>query len=153
MNSSASAEVNQNDAVACLFHLHGWRLKLSAEDAVPEATGDTKAKFVVQEVMLKVVLLEVLVPEWQVLVVQEVVRQVIADVAKDATTVDSGGGMPAVGEDGMGQLPKWSCKDNKESRGHDKSVFVHGQVMMNAMEQEVSGDTNAVIGKIAVHVY
>lgn len=44
--------------------------------------------------MLKVVFLESLVPQRQVLVVQEVVRQVVADIAKDTATVDRGRNVP-----------------------------------------------------------
>ena len=40
------------------------------------------------------------------LVVQEVVRAVVADVSKDTTAVDCHGSIPVVEEDGVGQLPE-----------------------------------------------
>lgn len=79
----------------CLFRLDGGG-KLGPENGIPELAGDAKAKFIIKEVMLKMVLLELLVPERQVFVVQEIVRQIVANIAKDATTVHCRCGIPAV---------------------------------------------------------
>lgn len=92
----------------CLLGLDDWRrhLQLGAEDDVPEAARDTEAQLVVEEVVGKVVLLEVLVPEREVLVVEKVVGKVVADVAEDAAAIGSGGDVPVEEEDGVGQLPE-----------------------------------------------
>lgn len=83
---------------------------------------------------------------------KEVVSQIIADVAENAAAVDSSASMPAIHEDGLSKVPEWSCQSHEESRGHDKSVLVHGQVMVNAMKQKVQGDAHAVIREIADEV-
>lgn len=59
--------------------------ELSAEYLVPETAGDAEAQLVVEEVVSEVILLEVLVPQGQVVVMEEVVGQVVADVTEDAT--------------------------------------------------------------------
>ena len=69
--------------------------------------------------MLQVILLELLVPQGQVLVVQKVVRHVVADVAEDATAVHGCGRVPAVEEDEMGQLPERRRENDKQGRRHD----------------------------------
>lgn len=94
-----------------LFGLdHGHNL--GAENLVPEGAGDAEAILVVEEVVLEVILLELLVPQGEVLVVQEVVRQVVANVAENSAAVCGGSKIP-VGEDGMGQAPEGRCKDEE----------------------------------------
>lgn len=88
-------------------------LQLGAEDPVPELAGDAEAELVVEEVVLEMVLLQLLVPQRKVLVVQEVVRHVVADVAKDAPTVHGSAGIPVVAEDGLSQLPERRGQDNE----------------------------------------
>lgn len=75
--------------------------QLGSENGIPELAGDTETKLIVEEVMLKVVLLELLVPQREVLVVKEVVREVVANVAKDTAAKDSSSSMPAVGKYSM----------------------------------------------------
>ena len=70
-------------------------------------------------------------------VVEEVVSQIIADVAKDTSTEHLHGRKPVVEEDGMGELPERSGQNHKQSWRHDKSIAVHGQVVVNAVEEEV----------------
>lgn len=41
------------------------------------------------------------------LVMEEVMRHVVARVAKDATTVGSHSVMPVPEDDGMGEIPEW----------------------------------------------
>ena len=111
----------------------GWRRQLGAEDAVPEAAGDAEAVLVIGEVVLEVVLLEcvpvggetvILVSmcdttikensfEDMPLVVQEVVRAIVADVSKDATAVYCHRSIPVVEEDCVGQLPE-GCGEDEE---------------------------------------
>jgi hypothetical protein len=81
---------------------------------------------------------------------QEIMSHIVADVAEDAAAVDSGAGIPVVGEDDMSQLPKRSRQYHEEGRWHDQSVPVHRQVMMDTVEQEVEGDANTVIWQVPV---
>lgn len=131
------------------FRLHG-RLQLCAKDVVPELAGDAETQFVVEEVVLQVILLELLVPEREILMVQEVVRQVVADIAKDAAAVDGRAEVPVVREDDTGQLPEWCGQHNEERGGHDQTVLVHRQVVVDAVEEEVEGDANSVVRKVAI---
>lgn len=133
-----------------LLGLDNIGLQLSTKHVVPELGGNTEAKLVLEEVVLQMVLLESLVPERKVLVVKEVVGQVIANVAKNATAVDCCRGIPVVGENGMSEVPKGSRKQQKHGWRHDQSVFVHGQIVVDAVEQEVRNDAISVVRKIAV---
>lgn len=99
--------------------------------------------------VLQVVLLELLVPERQILVVEEVMSQVIADITKDTATVDSGRSIPVVGKNGVGEIPKRSSKQHEHGWGHNKPVPIHGQVVVNAVKQEVRNDAVSVIRKVA----
>jgi hypothetical protein len=78
-------------------------------------------------------------------VVEEIVSQIIADVAKDTSTEHLNSREPVVEEDGMGELPERSCQNHKQCWGHDQSIAVHGQVVVNAVEEEVKGQTNSVV--------
>lgn len=49
----------------------------------------------------------------------------------------------------MGEIPEGRRKCHKQSGRHDESVFVHGQIMMDTMKQEMKGDANTIVGKIA----
>lgn len=71
--------------------------------------------------------------------------QIIADVAKDTTTEHLYGRKPVVEEDGMGELPERSCQDHKQCWGHDQSITIHGQVVVNAVEEEVQGQTDSIV--------
>lgn len=126
------------------------RLQLSTENTVPELASDSKSKLIIQEVVLKMVLLELLVPERQVLVMKEVMRQVVANVSENATAVDSSCDIPVVGEDGVCKLPERCSQGYKQGWGHDQTVLVHGQVVMNTVQQKVSGDADSVVRKVAV---
>lgn len=85
-------------------------------------------------------------------VVQEIVSHVIANVAEHAATVYRQGRIPVVGKDSMGQFPERCSQDNEEGRGHHKSVFVHGQIMMDSVQQEMQSKSNSIIGKEPGHV-
>lgn len=80
---------------------------------------------------------------------KEVVRQVVTDIAEDTTTVNGGCNAPVPIEDGVRQLPKWSCENNKESWWHNKPILVHGQIVMDAVEQEMRSNADPIIRKIA----
>lgn len=80
------------------------------------------------------------------LVVQEVVSQVIADVAKYSTTKYSRRSIPVVKEDCMCELVERSRESDEEGRRHDKTVSVHGEVVVDAMEEEVCCYADSVVG-------
>lgn len=101
-------------------------MQLGSEDAVPELAGNPESQFVVEEVMLKVIFLELLVPQWKILMMKEIVRQVVTDIAKDATTVNSRGCVPAPEEDQVCQPPKWRSKNDEQCWRHHQAVLVHG---------------------------
>lgn len=52
--------------------------------------------------MLQVIFFQLLVPQREVLVVQEVVREVVADVTEDASAVNGRSNMPVPVEYGVG---------------------------------------------------
>lgn len=124
-------------------------LQLGTKDLVPKLASDAKAQFVVEEMMSEMVLLQLLVPQGQVFVMQEVVCQVVADVAKYAPAVNSSSCVPAVPEESLCQLPEGSCENYKQCRGHDESVLVHGQIVMDAMQQEVQCNEDSVVREVA----
>jgi hypothetical protein len=79
------------------------------------------------------------------LVVEEVVRHVVASVAKDATTVRSCGRIPVPEDDSVRKFPE-GCGEHDKQRGrHDKPVLIHREVMVDAVEEKMQGDTNAVV--------
>ena len=57
--------------------------------------------------------------------VEEVVGQVVTNVAEDATGENSGCDVPVPVEDGMCQVIEWDSEDNEEGRRHDEAVAVH----------------------------
>lgn len=85
---------------SCL-NLLGSRCKLGAKDDIPEPTSNSKAIFIVHEMVLEVVLLQFSPVRRQSLVVEEVMSQVIADVSEDATTEHSSCNMPVPIEQGV----------------------------------------------------
>ena len=99
--------------------------------------------------VLQMILLQLAIMQRQVLVVEEVVREVVADVAEDATAVDGDGGVPVVEEDGVRELPEGDGEDDEEGGWHDEAEAVHGQVVVHAVEEEVQGYEDAVVGEVA----
>jgi hypothetical protein len=79
------------------------------------------------------------------LVVQKVMGHVIESVSKYAAAVSSGRGVPVPEDDSMGKLPEWRCECDKKCWWHDKSVFVHRKVVVDAVKKEMQGNANAVI--------
>jgi hypothetical protein len=75
---------------------------------------------------------------------------VVACVAKDATTVGSQSSIPVPEDDGVRELPERCCQNSEKCRRHDESVLVHGEVVMDTVEQKVEGNGGAVIGKVAM---
>lgn len=105
----------------CLWH----RCQLSAEDTVPESRSHPKAIFVVHEVVLQMILLELSPVGGQVAVVEEVMCHVVTDITKYATTEDGRGDIPIPKEYKMGQFPEWCCEHYQEGWWHDQPESVH----------------------------
>lgn len=78
---------------------------------------------------------------------EEVMGQVVADVPKYTATKYGDSRIPVVEEDCVGKLPEWGCQDNEESGWHDQAVFVHGQIVMNSVKQEVKSETDSIVRK------
>jgi hypothetical protein len=81
---------------------------------------------------------------------KEIVSQVIADVAKVAASKDSDSDEPVVIEKGVGKLPEGYRKCHEKGGRHNKAVFVHGEVVVDAMEEKMHRKSNAVIRKVAI---
>lgn len=83
------------------------------------------------------------------LVVEEVVRHVVARVSKDATAVGSQSTMPVPEDDKVSKLPEWRCKNDKERGWHDEAILVHGEVVVDTVKKEVEGNTDTVVWEVA----
>jgi hypothetical protein len=77
--------------------------------------------------------------------VEEIVRHVVAGIAKDATTVRSRSRVPVPEDDSMRKLPKGCSEQDKQRRRHDKSVLIHGKVVVDTVEEEMQRDANTVV--------
>ena len=84
--------------------------------------------------------------------VQEVVRQVIADVAKYATTEHRRRHIPVPVEDDVREPVEGCGEDNEECGRHDEAQLVHWEVVMYAMQEEVQSDSDAVVGEVPLAV-
>lgn len=76
---------------------------------VPKATGDAETVFVILVMMVQMVLLEGFVIGRERLVMQEVVGEVVADVAEDAPAEDGRCHIPVPVEDGVCEAIEWCC--------------------------------------------
>lgn len=133
-----------------LFGLHDRCLPdLCAEDGVPEFAGDSKAVLVVEEVMLEVVFLKLLVPERQILVMQEVVCHVVTRVTEHAAREYSHGNIPVPEEDGVCEFPEWRHQHQEERGWHDEPILVHRQIVVDTVQGEVQGNTDSVVREVA----
>ena len=83
------------------------------------------------------------------LVVQEVMRQVIADVAEDTTAENGRRSIPVVEEDRVCELPEWCGESNEEGRWHDEAIAVHREVVVDTMKKEVSCYADAVVWEVS----
>ena len=84
--------------------------------------------------------------------VQEVMCEIIADVAEDSSAEHRRRRVPIVEEDGMSKLPEWGRKDNKQCWRHNKSVSVHRKIMMDTVKEEVSCNADPVVWEVVVNV-
>ena len=84
--------------------------------------------------------------------VQKVVRHVVARVAKQATTVRQQRRMPVVPQDGMRDLPKWRRKHGEQRGWHNQPVPIHRKIVMDAVEEKMRRNADAVIGEVIVEM-
>lgn len=49
----------------------------------------------------------------------------------------------------MCDFPKGRCECGKKGGRHDQAVFVHGKVVVDAVEDKVQRDSNAIVRQIA----
>ena len=88
-----------------------WRWsKLRSKDNVPESTRYTETILIVHEVVLQMVFLQLPPVRRQGSVVQEVVRQVVADVSKYCSAKHCGGNRPVPVEDKVCEFPEGSSE-------------------------------------------
>jgi len=129
----------------------GWRwCKLGAEDDIPESTCYTKTILVVHKVVLKMVFLQLPPVRRQGSVVQEVVGQIVANVAEYSSTKHCCGNRPIPVENEVCEFPEGGGEGEEKCWWHDQPQFVHWQVVMNAVEKEVESNGNTVIRKEAI---
>ena len=76
---------------------------------------------------------------------QEVMRAIIANIAENTTAEDGDRGIPVIEENRVGELVEWGGEGEEEGWRHDETVFVHGEVVVDAVEEEVAGDADAVV--------
>lgn len=96
----------------------------------------------------EMVFLKALVPKRKVLVMKEVMRQIIHNVTKNTATKDGRSQVPVEVEDRMRQLPERCRKHQEKSWRHDEAIFVHWQVVMYAVEEEMQCNSSPIIRKI-----
>ena len=70
---------------------------------------------------------------------------VIACVTKNATRICGHGGVPVPEDHCVCELPEGQRQCNEKRGRHDKSVSIHGQIVMDTVEEEVEGDEDAVV--------
>lgn len=68
---------------------------------------------------------------------QKVVGQVIADVTEYTSTEHGHGDVPIPVKDKVGEVVERYSENEEQGWRHDKSEFVHGKVMMDAMEKKM----------------
>ena len=72
--------------------------------------------------------------------------QVVADVSENTAAVDCNCDIPIPVKYSVGEFVEGKCEDDEEGRWHDESVLVHGEIMMDAVEKEVEGQEDAIVG-------
>lgn len=77
-------------------------------------------------------------------------RHIVADVAKNTTTVHSRGSVPVIEEDGVGEVPERRSEKYEERGRHDQAQPVHGKVMVDTVKQEVQRDGHTIVGKMII---
>lgn len=73
---------------------------------------------------------------------------VIASVSKYAAAVSSSCRIPIPEDDGVCEFPERCGKRDKKCRRHDKPILVHGKVVVDAVEEEMQGDTDTIVWQV-----
>lgn len=123
--------------------------ELGAEDCIPETVSDSKSILVVHEMVLHMPFLRLLIEGGKFGMVEEVVCQVVHDISEYASTEYSGAHVPVEKKYGVGQFPERIRQGNKECRRHDKSIFIHRKVVVDAVKKEVQSDGHAILWEIS----
>lgn len=79
---------------------------------------------------------------------QEIMRQIIADIAEDPARKDRHSSVPIVGKDKVCELVERCSENDKEGGRHDEAVAVHGEVVVDTVEEEVGGYTDTVVREV-----
>ena len=74
---------------------------------------------------------------------------VVTYITEDPTAVCSCCGIPVIEEDGVGELVKGHGKNDEEGGWHDKSVFIHGKVVMDTVEEKMSRYAHSVVRQVS----
>lgn len=74
---------------------------------------------------------------YSLLVVQKVVGHVVARVSEYATTISSCRRIPVPEDDSVCELPERCREGDEKRRWHDQSVFVHREVVVDAVKEEM----------------
>ena len=75
---------------------------------------------------------------------------IVQGVSEDTTGVSCRGGIPVPKDDCMCKLPERCCQCDEEGGRHYESVLVHGEVVVNTVEEEVECDADTVVWEVAV---
>ena len=77
-------------------------------------------------------------------------RQVVADVPGDAAAVHGSAHVPVLKKDKVCQFPERSGEGCKEGWRHNEPKPVHWEVVMDAVEDEVSGYADSVVRHLPI---
>lgn len=97
--------------------------------------------------MVRLQVMEVL---GQSCVVQDVVCHIVHDVAQSSTGKRRASDV--VRKNGENQSVEGVSQHDKQGWRHHQSVFVHGQVVVHAVQKKVDGEENPVVRQVAVQV-
>ena len=76
--------------------------------------------------------------------------QIVANIAEYPSAEDCYCSVPIVEENGVGEFVESCCEGDEKGRWHDEAVSVHGEVVVDAVEEEVGCDADPVIWKVSI---
>lgn len=120
------------------------------ENHVPELTGDSKAQLVVFVVVLQVVLFHLLEVPRKTGVVEQVVGNIVHDIAQGSS--GKARARHVEWKNGKDETIEWVRQYHKQRGGKHQPVPVHGQVVMDAVEQEMEGESVGMVRQVVVQV-
>lgn len=88
----------------------------------------------------------------QVPMMQKVVRHVIAHVPEDTAAEDGLRGEEVVEEDRVREVPERRREGEEQRRRHDEPQPVHGQIVVDAVQEEVRCQRDSVVREVGVDV-